>query len=48
MNLTRRRKGRKDAVIALLFLIFHPVIPDFHPVIPEKAGIQTAAAKSAT
>ena len=24
MNLTRRRKGRKDAIIALLFPIFTP------------------------
>ena len=33
MNLTQWRKGRKDAIIALIFPIFHPVIPDFHPVI---------------
>ena len=33
MKLTQWRKGRKDAVIALSF-------PDFCPVIPAKAGIQ--------
>ena len=33
--MARRRKGRKDAVIALLF-------PIFNPVIPAKAGIQRA------
>ena len=39
-NLTQRRKGRKDAVIPLLFPIF--------TVIPAKAGIQRVAAKLAT
>ena len=46
MKLARRRegrKGRKDAVIALLFPIFTPSFPDFFPVIPAKAGIQKAA-----
>ena len=33
MNLARRREGRKDAVIALLFPIFYPVIPAFSPAI---------------
>ena len=45
MNLTQRREGRKDAIIALLFPIGVPVIPDFYPVIPAKAGIQTVAPK---
>ena len=31
--MARRRKGRKDAIIALLF-------PIFYPVIPAKAGSQ--------
>ena len=41
--MARRREGREDAIIALLFQIFHPVIPDFYPVIPAKAGIQRVA-----
>ena len=36
MNLTRRREGRKDSIIALLF-------PIFTTVIPAKAGIQRVA-----
>ena len=50
-NLTQRRK---DAIVAMLFQIFYPVIPAFHPVIPAfspvipaKAGIQRVAAKFA-
>ena len=38
--MARRRKGRKDAIIALSF-------PIFTPVIPAKAGIQRIAAKPA-
>ena len=32
--MARRRKGRKDAIIALLFPISPLVIPDFCPLIP--------------
>ena len=39
--MAQRREGRKDAIIALLFLIFYPVIP-------AKAGIQTISAKVVT
>ena len=32
--MARRRKGRKDAVIALI-PDFYPAIPDFYPVVPD-------------
>ena len=43
MNLTRRREGRKDSIIALLFPIFTHSFLIFAPVIPAKAGIQRVA-----
>ena len=39
--LAQWREGREDAIIALLFQIFTPVIP-------AKAGIQTITTKPAT
>jgi len=38
--MARRRKGRKDSIIELLFPIFTPSFPLTTPVIPAKAGIQ--------
>ena len=42
--MARRREGRKDAIVGLLFPIFCPVIPAFSPVIPVFSSVIPAKA----